>query len=317
MPIQKPFIIFADGMDNSLFEKLKHSEKFRLTDKPKLTQDELRQLLPEAQGLVIRSATTVTSELLTLAPQLKYVIRAGEGVDNIDLKACAAKGVKVSNTPGANNNSAAEHAIALMMTLMRKTHLADASMKRGEWEKTLFTGTELWKKKIGIVGMGRIGQIVAKRLAGFEPEIIFYDPFIEQSPFPYAKKADKLEDVFLSDIVTIHVPKAAQTLNLIGEKQLQLMKKNSILINASRGGIVNEDALLSFLSTRNDIQCGLDVFQQEPLPTPNPWQKLPNVLLTPHIGASTAEAQFRVGELVIEQLLSFFEKEILLNEVKI
>ena len=171
-------------------------------------------------GLVIRSATTADQELINHLPNLKYIIRAGEGTDNIDKKYCADKGIKVSNTPGANANSAAEHAISLMMTVLRKTHQAHASMSSGKWEKNLFAGNELWKKTVGFVGFGRIGKIVAKRISGFEPKVLFYDPFIETDLEPNYQKAT-LEEVFeQSDIITVHTPLNEHTKGIVDETLL-------------------------------------------------------------------------------------------------
>lgn len=310
-------IVISDGFDAKLFKELKEVEGFNLPDKAKMSQEELKELLPQADALVIRSATCPGKELIDLAPNLKYIIRAGEGTDNIDKTYCQEKGIKVSNTPGANNNSAAEHAIALMMTVLRKTALANDSMKKGEWEKSLFTGNELSNKTIGIVGFGRIGQLVAKRLAGFDPQILFYDPFCQNNPFSYAKKVDVLEELFSkSDIVTIHIPLLEQTKNLIDKKLLSLMKTDAILINAARGKIVNENDLLETLENKKIRGAGFDVFAQEPLEENSPLRTLNNLVLTPHLGGSTEEAQFRVGEMAVHQLKEFFFNNNLLNEVK-
>lgn len=313
----KPFIVVPDGFDKSLFEELKKITDFEVHPTSKVSQDELKALLPKVNGLIIRSATTVTKELLDLAPNLKIVIRAGEGTDNIDKKECEARGVKVANTPGANNNSAGELAIALMMTVLRKTNFADATMKAGKWEKNALTGLELWKKKVGIVGFGRIGQIVAKRLQGFEPEVLFFDPICEKSELNYCKKVTDLAEIFKTcDIITIHTPLMPSTKNLINGDLIGLMKKDAILINAARGGIVDETALLSALKDKKIRGAGVDVFSTEPVPVPNEWQSLENVVLSPHVGASTEEAQFRVGEMAVHQMREFFINKNLLNEVK-
>jgi D-3-phosphoglycerate dehydrogenase len=312
----KPFIVVSDGFDKSLFESLKKIAELEVHPESKLTPEGLDILLPKINGLIIRSATKVDVNLLEKAPNLKIVIRAGEGTDNIDKKSCALKGVKVANTPGANNNSAAEHAIALMFSVLRKTAASDASMKQGKWDKDAFTGLEVWKKKIGIVGFGRIGQIVATRLSGFEPDVLFYDPFVEKSPMSYAKKAT-LEDIFSQcDIISIHTPLMPETKNLINESLLNKMKKTAVLINAARGGIVDEAALVKVLSENKIKGAGVDVFATEPLPSENPFKNLSNVVLSPHVGASTEEAQFRVGEMAVHQIKEFFVNSTLLNEVK-
>lgn len=313
----KPFIIVPDGFDKSLFEELKKIDSLEVHPTNKVSQDELKTLLPRVNGLIIRSATTVNAELLALAPNLKIVIRAGEGTDNIDKKLCAEKGVKVANTPGANNNSAAEHAIALMMSVLRNTATADKTMKDGKWEKNSLTGLELWKKKVGIVGFGRIGQIVAKRISGFEPEVLFFDPVLEKSDMPHCKKAQSLEEIFKTcDIISIHTPLLPATKGMITRDLMGMMKQEAILVNAARGGIVDEEALYDLLKEKKFRGAGFDVFATEPLPVPNKLLELTNLTVSPHLGASTEEAQFRVGEMAVFQIKEFFEKNLLLNEVK-
>jgi len=313
----KPMILVCDGMDKNVFNELCALNDFDVHAKAKNSQDEIKELLPKAHALIIRSATKVNAELLSAAPNLKYVIRAGEGTDNIDKVACAEKGVKVSNTPGANNNSAAEHAIALMMTTLRNTASAHKKMKEGGWDKSLFTGLELADKKVGIVGFGRIGQIVAKRISGFEPKVLFYDPFLESSDISYASKAKDLEEIFSTcDVITLHTPLMDATKNLIGHELLNIMKSNSILINVSRGGIVDENALYDVLKDKKIRGAGFDVFATEPLPADSPLRTLDNLITSPHLGASTEEAQLRVGQMAVHQIQEFFLKENHLNEVK-
>ncbi len=313
----KPFIIVPDGFDKSLFEELKKSTALEVHPTSKVSQEELKTLLPKANGLIIRSATTVNAELLALAPNLKIVIRAGEGTDNIDKALCAEKGVKVANTPGANNNSAAEQAIALMMSCLRNTPFADKTMHEGKWEKNALTGLELWKKKVGVVGFGRIGQIVTKRISGFEPEVLFFDPMIEKSEFSFAKKAKDLAEIFSTcDIITIHTPLMPATKGLITRELMSMMKKDAILINCARGGIVDEDALYDLLKEKKIRCAGFDVFAAEPLPADSKLLTLSNLIMSPHVGASTEEAQFRVGEMAVHQIIEFFVNNNLLNEVK-
>lgn len=313
----KPFILVADGMDKDLFAELRGLEHFDVHEKAKNSQEEIQSLLPKVEGLVIRSATAPDQAFMDAAPNLKYIIRAGEGTDNIDKKYAGTKGVKVSNTPGANNNSAAEHAIALMMTVLRKTAHANASMLSGKWEKPLFTGVELSNKTIGVVGFGRIGQIVAKRLAGFDPKVLFFDPFVKESELPYAEHCSDLERLFSeSDIITIHTPLVDATKNLVDKKLLSLMKPGAIIVNAARGKIVVEEDLHKILAEGKIRGAGFDVFAEEPLPENSPLRKLENIVLTPHLGASTEEAQLRVGRMVIDQLNSFFKDGKCLNEVK-
>lgn len=311
----KPFILFADGFDSQIYKEVVESGDFDVHDKNKVTREELLSLGERINGLVIRSATTVDQDLINHCPNLKYVIRAGEGTDNIDKKYCQDRGVKVSNTPGANSNSAAEHAVALMFTLLRKTAFAHKSMMAAKWEKNLFSGNELWQKKVGFVGFGRIGKIVAKRISGFEPKISFYDPFIEESLEPNWRKAS-IEDIFKeSDIISVHTPLMDATRNLIDKKLLSMMKKDAVLINAARGGIINENDLYDTLKSGSIRGAALDVFATEPL-TDSPLRELENIVLTPHLGASTDEAQVRVGIMAAQQLREFFVNENLINEVR-
>lgn len=314
----KPFIIVCDGMDSDIFKKLQCIKEFDVHPKSKISQDELKELIPKADALVIRSATCPGKELIDLAPKLKYIIRAGEGTDNIDKSYCSTKGIKVSNTPGANNNSAAEHALALMLTLLRKTAIANYDMKKGNWNKALFTGNELTGKTVGIVGFGRIGQLLAKRLQGFEPEILFYDHnFQGKINSPSIKQIHSLEQLFEeSDVISLHVPKTKDTTNFVNKDLLGLMKKDAILINAARGGIINEKDLIEALREEKFMGAALDVFEKEPLPANSELLELDNVILTPHLGGSTEEAQLRVGLMAVEQLREFFINGNLINEAR-
>jgi D-3-phosphoglycerate dehydrogenase len=313
----KPFILVCDGMDKLIFEQLQQNPNLDLHPKAKCTQDEIQALLPKVEGIIIRSATKPNKEFLDKAVNLKYIIRAGEGTDNIDKGYCAEKGVKVSNTPGANNNSAAEHALALMMTVLRKTAWADASMKSGEWNKAAFTGNEVTNKTIGIMGFGRIGQLLCKRLAGFDPKVLFFDPFLKESPFEYARKVDTLEELFSeSDIISVHTPLLDETRGIVNKDLLSKMKPHAILVNAARGGIVNEEDLYDILKEGKIKAAGCDVFSNEPLDADSKLKELGNIVLTPHLGGSTEEAQFRVGEMAAHQMGEFFQNDNLLNEVR-
>ena len=281
--MSKPFIVVCDGMDKSVFEELKNNENLEVHPSPKLTQEEIKELLPKVNGLVIRSATKPNKEFIDLAPNLKYIIRAGEGTDNIDKTYCQEKGIKVSNTPGANNNSAAEHALALIMTVLRKTASADASMKQGKWEKAQFTGNELWKKTVGIMGFGRIGQILCKRLQGFEPNVLFFDPGIKESEFSYAKKVETLDELFSkSDIISIHTPLLDATKGVVNSDLIGKMKSDAVLVNAARGKIVNEDDLYTALKERTIKGAGFDVFANEPLENESKLKELDNIVLRKH-----------------------------------
>ena len=316
--MSRPFIVVSDGMETNTFDHLKNIKELDVYPKSSVDQEELNRFLPNISGMVVRSKTSITHQTLEKAPHLRYIIRAGEGTDNIDKLACAKKGIKVSNTPGTNSNSAAEHTIALMMSILRYTNHAHKSMSRGRWDKKLFVGLELFQKVIGIVGFGKIGTLVARRLSGFDPRVLFYDPFVMHSDLPYASQVSSMEEVFEnSDIITIHIPLTKETRGIVNGELLKLMKPHSILINASRGGIVDEDALYQVLCDGKIRGAGLDVFSTEPLEEDSPLRELGNVVLTPHLGASTVEAQERAGKMVLHQLQEFFINNRCLNEVKI
>jgi len=313
----KPFIVFADGCDKEVFDTFSTHSELEVYSKPKVSQDELKTLLPKVSGLVIRSATQIDKALIDSAPNLKYVVRAGESTDNIDTAYCREKGIKVSSTPGVNNNSAAEHAVALMLTVLRKTAQAHASMKKGEWNKDSFTGNELSHKTIGIMGFGRVGQIVAKRISGFEPNILFFDPLVHESQVKYATKVATLDELFSrSDILTIHTPLIDATRGVVNAKLLSQMKPTAILVNAARGKIVNENDLYETLKSKKIKGAGFDVFANEPLEEGSKLRELDNIVLTPHLGGSTEEAQLRVGQMAAHQIVEFFINKNLLNEVK-
>ena len=313
----KPFIVVSDGMEPNCFEKLKNESRFDVHPLPKLQRDELKDLIKKADGLILRSKTHADEDLLKEANNLKIIIRAGGGTDNIDKEYCKSKGIKVCNTPGANSNSAAEHAIGLMFSLYKHIPFAHNAMINGHWEKDRYSkGFELTNKKIGIIGFGKVGQSIAKLLSGLEPEILFFDQhFKSESPFSYAKSASFNEIIESCDIITIHVPKTEETTNLISKNELSKMKPNAILINCARGGIVNEDDLYQSLKNEEIFGAALDVFNNEPLEKDSKLRSLDNLVLTPHLGASTAEAQIRVSEMAVEQICSFFINGVVKNQV--
>ena len=305
----KPFIVVSDGMDERLFGELVSIGEFHVHPKSLVDSSELESLLPDVSGLVVRSKTKIRSDILAMAPRLRYVIRAGEGTDNIDKAACATRGIKVSNTPGANNNAAAEHTLALMLTVLRHTAHAHRSMQEGGWEKDRFVGLELAGKTIGVVGLGKIGTLVAKRLAGFEPNILYFDPSVKESPLFYARHVPSLEELFRScDIVTIHVPLTRETEGLIDGRLIGMMPNRAVLINAARGGVVDEEALYQALLCKGIRGAGLDVYASGTLEQGSKLRGLHNIVLTPHLGASTEEAQMRVGRRVVDLLKDFFLK---------
>jgi len=273
-------------------------------------EDELVKLIRDVEVLIVRSKPIVTRRVIMAGDKLRIIARAGVGLDNIDLEAARERNIKVINAPEAATNSVAELAIGLMLAVLRKIAYSDRMMRSGEWVKKKAMGYELGGKTLGIVGMGRIGRTVA-RIAyhGFGMRIIYYDVVRCKREFEEEVKAKyvDLETLFReSDIVTLHVPLTPETRHLVNEDKLRLMKKTAILINTSRGGVVDTNALVKALSEGWIAGAGLDVYEEEPLPPNHPLTRLDNVVLTPHIGASTYEAQEKAGITVVEKIIEFY-----------
>ncbi|MFQ5832959.1 MAG: D-2-hydroxyacid dehydrogenase [Candidatus Thorarchaeota archaeon] len=258
--------------------------------------------------IVVRSATKVTKEVIDAADNLKLIVRAGVGLDNVDQDAAQKKGVKVANTPEAPTVSVAEMVLALMFSLARNVAPADSSMKEERWEKKKLRGTELWQKTIGVIGFGRIGCEVAKRAKALEMDVLAYDVIdIDEMCITIGAERTNLEDLLKrSDYVTLHVPLVPQTRGLIGDNEFELMKDTAFLINTARGGVVDEKALLRALDEGKIAGAGLDVFEKEP---PTEWKlvKHTKIVATPHLSSSTSEAQARVGELTAEKVIAEFK----------
>lgn len=272
-----------------------------------LTAAQLGARLAEtgAQALLVRSQSKVTPEVIQAAPALRVIGRAGVGVDNIDVPAATQRGIVVVNSPEGNTISAAEHTMSLLLAAARKLPAAHASMARGEWDRKNFTGIELYNKVLGVVGLGRIGREVAARAASFKMRVLAYDPHIgERFAREIGVELTTVEDLLSrSDFVTLHVPLTPETQNLLDDRRLALMKPGSVLVNCARGGIVDEEALARALQGGPLAMAALDVFREEP-PKGSPLLGLPNVVLTPHLAASTVEAQVRVAVDVAEQALA-------------
>ncbi len=278
--------------------------------------EELKECIGEYHGLVIRSATKVTSEIIDAAKNLKVIGRAGSGLDNVDRVAATKKGIVVMNTPGGNTITTAEHTIALMVSLARKIPQATMSMKEGKWEKKKFMGVELYNKTLGIVGIGNIGSQVAKRMQAFGMNVIAYDPFLneEKAKIMGVEKVD-LQTLFKrSDFITLHTPLTPETKGMINRDSIKIMKNGVRIINCARGGIVNEKDLYEAIVEGKVAGAALDVLEKEP-PENNPLIALEQVICTPHLGASTNEAQENVAVAVAEQIVDYLLKGIIRNAV--
>jgi len=290
-------ILISDKLAKEGIDLLNSMEGVQAVVKTGMNEDELTKVISEYDGLIIRSDTKVTARVLANSGKLKGIARAGVGIDNVDVKEATRKGIIVMNTPGGNTLSAAEHTMALMLAMSRKVVPACNSLKSGVWDKKKYMGNQLNGKILGIIGLGRIGMAVANMAKGFNMTIFGYDPIATPSD---AEKlgihvTDKLEKIFKeADYITVHVPKNEQTLNMIGEEQLKMMKPTVRLINCARGGIINEEALNKALAEKRIAGAALDVFPKEP--PENMWfMQSENCLVTPHLGASTEEAQIEVA----------------------
>ncbi len=283
-----------------------------------LTPEELKGIIGQYHGLIIRSATKVTAEIIEEANELKVIGRAGIGLDNVDVNAASRKGIVVMNAPEGNTITTAEHTLALMMALSRKIPQANQSTKEGKWEKKKFMGRELYGKTLGIIGAGHIGRIVADRAKGLKMKVIVYDPYIKPEVL---EKLDlepvSFEDLLArSDYITIHTPKTQETINMINKDTLAKMKKGAMLINCARGGIVNEEALYEALASGHLGGAALDVFSKEP-PGYLKLFELENFICTPHLGASTEEAQDKVAVDIVNQVIDYLLHGTVKNAVNV
>jgi D-3-phosphoglycerate dehydrogenase len=252
--------------------------------------------LGEADAVIVRSATQIDADAMAAAPRLKVVARAGVGLDNIDVPAATARGIMVVNAPTSNIVSAAEQAIALLLAVARHTSVAHASLRRGEWKRSKFTGVEIAGKTVGVVGLGRIGVLFAQRMAAFGTRLIAYDPYVQPArAAQLGVRLVGLEELLRdSDFISIHLPKTPETLGLIGDKELRLVKPTVRIVNAARGGLIDEQALAEAIAEGRVAGAGLDVYVKEPC-TSSPLFEFDNVVAVPHLGAATVEAQDKAG----------------------
>jgi len=290
-------VVVADKLGAAGFTLLAAEPEIEVVDCAGKSPEELERALSRADALIVRSETRVTAELLARAPHLRVIGRAGIGVDTIDVPAATRRGIAVMNAPGANTVSAAEHALGLLLALVRHIPWAADAMHRGQWDRKRFEGTELRGKTMGIVGLGRIGGHVAQLARAFGMIVVAHDPYLPPGRAAELQvKVLPLEDLLrTSDVVTMHVALTDETRHLINAQRLALMKPTAVLINTARGELVDEPALAEAVIAKRIAGAAIDVFAQEPLPADSPLRKLDRVILTPHLAASTAEAQERVA----------------------
>lgn len=296
-------VLITGTIHETGIEMLRRESDIELDYRPELPFDEIMEIIPAYHAIVSRSETAITREMIDQAASLKVIARAAVGVSNIDVEYATEKGILVLNTPGKNTNSAAELTMGLLLDVVRKISLADSNMRRLGWDRHRFTGLELMGKTAGIIGLGNVGHRMARFCRGFEMRVIAYDPYISDDTFERhrVEKVDFETLITQSDVITLHVPKNRETTGMIGVAEIAQMKKGVILVNAARGGIIKEDAMLEGLLSGHVAGAGIDTWNVEPLKE-NPFKDLPQVVMTPHIGASTEEAQMRVAVCIAEQL---------------
>jgi len=294
-------VVIADRISNAGLELLQRSPELEIVSTvgaPERLKDEMAT----ARALIVRSETQVTEDVLMVAPQLVLVARAGIGVDNIDVDAATRRGVAVMNAPGANTVSAAEQTFALLLALLRRVTLAVQSMRAGEWDRKRFIGTELDGKTLSALGLGRIGQRVARIARAFGMQVLACDPYVSRElAAELGVSLTTLEDALRrADVVSLHMPLTEDTRQTINAERLALMKPTAVLVNTARGGLVDEEALVQAVESGRLAGAALDVFAKEPLPVDSPLRSSDRIVLTPHLAASTAEAQERVSTEICE-----------------
>ena len=303
--MSKPIVLIAEELSPATIAVL--GDGFEIQHCDGADRTELLAALATANAVLVRSATKMDAEAIAAAPNLKIIARAGVGLDNVDIPAATAAKVLVVNAPTSNIVSAAELAVSLLLAVARNVVPANLALKDGKWKRSQFGGVELQDKTVGIIGMGKIGMLVAQRLAGFEMKFVAFDPYVKVAPSggPEIKMVSLDELLAQSDFVTIHIPKTPETQGLINADALAKMKPTAFVINAARGGVLDESALFAALTSGTIAGAGLDVYATEPC-TDSPLFGLDNVVATPHLGASTEEAQEKAGVAVAESVVAAF-----------
>ena len=311
-------VLVSDPLAEAGLEILRRNSEIEVDVKIGLKPEELKSIISNYEALIVRSETKVTSEILESARELKVIGRAGVGVDNVDVPAATKRGIIVMNTPDGNTISAAEHAMALLLSLARNVPQANASLRGGQWDRKRFLGVELYNKTLGLIGLGRVGREVAKRSQAFGMKVIAYDPFIsyERAAELGVPMLELPELLKKADFISLHAPLTSETRHLLGEKEFAEIKPGVRLVNCARGGIVDEEALYRALVEGKVAGAALDVFEKEP-PTGNPLLQLENVLALPHLGASTQEAQINVSIVIANQIIDVLKGGPIRNAINI
>jgi D-3-phosphoglycerate dehydrogenase len=312
-----PRVLVSDKLSEEGLRVLEAAPGIEVDHRPGMEPDALREALPGYDALIIRSGTKVTKELIEAAGSLRVVGRAGIGVDNVDLAAATARGIIVMNTPEGNAITTAEHAVSLLLSLARKVPQATSSMKAGRWDKSKFSGKELFNQTLGVIGLGNIGSIVADRARGLRMRVIAFDPLVsEERAQRLGVDLVSLDELYeRADAITVHVPLTKDTRGLIGAEAFSKMKSGVLIVNAARGGIVDEKALLQAIESGRVAGAALDVFEDEPPPADHPLLSRDEVIATPHLGAATAQAQLNVAIAVAEQVRDYLIDGVVRNAV--
>ncbi len=293
-----PKVLIADSISQRGVDELTRDHALEVTVKTGLKESELIEAIPFVSALVVRSQTKVTADVLKAGGQLRVVGRAGVGVDNVDVETATRRGIVVLNAPGGNTVSTAEHAFSLLLCAARKIPQADANVRSERWDKKNFEGVELYNKTLGVIGMGRIGSELTRRAMAFGMRVVAYDPYLSatRARSLQVELVDELDDLLIgADFISLHTPLTDETHHILDAKRLAKTKHGVRVINCARGGLIDEAALAQALRDGHVASAALDVFETEPLPVDSPLRDTPNLVLTPHLGASTAEAQESVG----------------------
>src|SRR2546421_1552967 len=291
-------VLIADSISQRGVDELSRDGALEVAIKTGSSGKELVDLIPAFSGLVVRSQTKVTADVLNEGVKLRVVGRAGVGVDNVDVEAATRRGIIVLNAPGGNTVSTAEHTFSLLLSVARKIPQADASMRGKSWDRKNFEGIELYDKTLGVIGMGRIGSELSRRAIAFGMRVVAFDPYLSaaRARSLQVELTEELDDLLANaDFISLHTPLTDETRHLLNAARISKTKRGVRIINCARGGLIDETALASALQDRHVAAAALDVFEIEPLPDDSPLRAAPNLILTPHLGASTAEAQESVG----------------------
>ena len=301
---ERPKVLVAEKIGDSGVALLR--EHFDVDEGIGWSADELAERIGAYNGIVIRSATKMTADLIAKAENMRVIGRAGVGVDNVDIAAATKRGIVVANAPQSNVVTAAEHTMALLLALARNIPQAHMSLFAGKWERSKFSGVELYEKTLGVVGFGRIGQLVAQRAKGFQMRVLAFDPFVSAERYREVgvEKAESPEEIYReADFITIHLPKTAETAKWLNADAFASMRDGVRILNVARGGLIDETALKDALDSGKVAGAAIDVFESEPM-TEHPLFGYPNVVVTPHLGASTSEATDRAGYQSAEQVVA-------------